>query len=385
VSDERHGGPGDDKGSLLAPGTSGSRSGLGKDESFVEQALVESEVVPGALMPKEDIGRSPWQIFWRQFRRDRWALTGVAVIIVMIVLALIAPLSVRWTGHDPNFVNLDALDSFGLPGAPAWWPCPDGANDAPVVTQGGQISVTSPGCTAVPGYWLGVDGTGRDLFVRILYGARTSLVIAFAATGISLVIGTVLGVISGFFRGKTDTFISRLTDVVLSLPILLLALGLVSACGASAEGCLGGLIQPGLLLVSLIIGLFSWPYISRIIRGQVLSLREKEFVEASRSLGASNWRIMAREVLPNVAAPLIVYTTLIIPANILFEAGLSFLGVGVPQTTPSWGAMLSESASAFEYAVWLMVFPGLALFMTTLAFNLVGDGLRDALDPRTQA
>jgi peptide/nickel transport system permease protein len=358
---------------------------MGKEGKFVEGALVETEVVPGAELPKEDIGRSPWQIFWRQFRRDRWALVGIVVIFVMIVLAIIAPLSVRWTGHEPNFVNLDALDSFGLPGAPSWWPCPEGAADAPVVIEGGQVSVATQGCTAVPGYFLGVDSTGRDLFVRILYGARTSLIIAFAATGIALVIGTVLGVISGFFRGKTDTFISRLTDVVLSLPILLLALGLASACGATAEGCLGGLIKPGLLLVSLIIGLFSWPYISRIIRGQVLSLREKEFVEASRSLGASNWRIMAREILPNVAAPLIVYTTLIIPSNILFEAGLSFLGVGVPDTTPSWGAMLSQSASAFRYAVWLMIFPGIALFLTTLAFNLVGDGMRDALDPRTQA
>jgi peptide/nickel transport system permease protein len=385
VSDERRDAPGDDHGSLLAPGTTGSRSGMGKEEVFVEQALVESEVTPGAHMPKEDIGRSPWQIFWRQFRRDRWALTGVVAIFVMIVLAVIAPLSVSWTGHDPNFVNLRALDSFGLPGAPAWWPCPEAAANAPVVIEGGQVDVTGQGCTAVPGYWLGVDSTGRDLFVRILYGARTSLVIAFAATGISLIIGTVLGVISGFFRGKTDTFISRLTDVVLSLPILLLALGLASACGATAEGCFGGLIKPGLLLVSLIIGLFSWPYISRIIRGQVLSIREKEFVEASRSLGSTNWRIMAREILPNVAAPLIVYTTLIIPANILFEAGLSFLGVGVPDTTPSWGAMLSQSASAFRYAVWLMIFPGVALFTTTLAFNLVGDGLRDALDPRTQA
>ncbi len=385
MSDDRHDVPGDDRGSLLAPGTTGTRSGMGKEGKFVEDALVETEVVPGAELPKEDIGRSPWQIFWRQFRRDRWALVGIVVIFVMIVLAIIAPLSVRWTGHEPNFVNLDALDSFGLPGAPSWWPCPEGAADAPVVIEGGQVSVATQGCTAVPGYFLGVDSTGRDLFVRILYGARTSLIIAFAATGIALIIGTVLGVISGFFRGKTDTFISRLTDVVLSLPILLLALGLASACGATAEGCLGGLIKPGLLLVSLIIGLFSWPYISRIIRGQVLSLREKEFVEASRSLGSSNWRIMAREILPNVAAPLIVYTTLIIPSNILFEAGLSFLGVGVPDTTPSWGAMLSQSASAFRYAVWLMIFPGIALFMTTLAFNLVGDGMRDALDPRTQA
>ena len=380
VSDDRPDVPGEDRGSLLAPGTSGTRPGLGKEEGFVEQALVETEVQPGAELPKQDIGRSPWQIFWRQFRQDRWALVGIVVIFLMLVSALMAPLAVRWTGHEPNFVNLEALDSFGLPGAPSWW-----AADAPVVIEGGQVSGASQGCFAVEGYPLGVDSTGRDLFVRILYGARTSLIIAFAATGIALILGTVLGVISGFFRGKTDTFISRLTDVVLSLPILLLALGLASACGATAEGCFGGLIKPGLLLVSLIIGLFSWPYISRIIRGQVLSLREKEFVEASRSLGASNWRIMAREILPNVAAPLIVYTTLIIPANILFEAGLSFLGVGVPDTTPSWGAMLSQSASAFQYAVWLMIFPGIALFLTTLAFNLVGDGLRDALDPRTQA
>ena len=384
MGDERRDVPGEDHGSLLAPGTTGTRPGLGQEEEFAEEAL-ETEFVPGAELPKEDIGRSPWQIFWRQFRRDRWALVGIVVIFLMIVFAVIAPLSARWTGHDPNFVNLRALDSFGLPGAPAWWPCPEGAADVPVLVEGGQVSVTSTGCTAVPGYWLGVDATGRDVLVRILYGARTSLFIAFAATGISLIIGTVLGVISGFFRGKIDTFISRLTDVVLSLPILLLALGLASACGASAEGCLYGFIKPGLLMVSLIIGLFSWPYISRIIRGQVLSLREKEFVEAARSLGSSNWRIMAREILPNVAAPLIVYTTLIIPANILFEAGLSFLGVGVPDTTPSWGAMLSQSASAFQFAVWLMIFPGIALFMTTLAFNLVGDGLRDALDPRTQA
>ena len=144
-------------------------------------------------------------------------------------------------------------------------------------------------------------------------------------------------------------------------------------------------IRPGLMLVSLIIGLFSWPYIARIIRGQVLSLREKEFIEASRSLGSSNFRIIMREILPNVAAPIIVFTTLIIPSNILFEAALSFLGVGVPDSTPSWGAMLAGAGDTFRYAAWLMIFPGLALFMTTLAFNLVGDGLRDALDPRTSA
>ena len=308
---------------------------------------------PDITAPREVVGRSPWEIFWRQFRKDRWAIAGIVIVGIMLTLAITAPLFTKIVHHGPNDVNLSALDEFGLPSGPS--------------TE----------------YWFGVDKTGRDLFIRVLYGARTSLVIAFAATGLALIIGVILGMTAGFYRGKVDTLISRTTDVVLSLPVLLLALGLASACGASAEGCFGGLIKPGLILVSLIIGLFSWPYIARIIRGQVLSLREKEFIEASRSLGSSNKRIILREILPNVAAPIIVFTTLIIPSNILFEAGLSFLGVGVPDSTPSWGAMLANAGDAFTYAAWLMIFPGIALFLTTLAFNLVGDGLRDALDPRT--
>ena len=365
---------------MLAPGAGLEQ--YAEEQLDIEQAVGVPPEAPPEI-PKQDIGRSPWQIFWRQFRRDRWALAGIVIIVLMMAMALFAPVIAHWAGHDPNAVNLKALDSFGLPGAPSWWPCPESSGGVQT-TSTGEIQPAS-GCTAAPGYIMGVDDAGRDLFVRIAYGARTSLYIAFIATGLALVIGVTLGVIAGFFRGKTDTFISRMTDVVLSLPILLLAIGLASACGSTAEGCLGGLIKPGLFLISLIIALFSWPYISRIIRGQVLSLREKEFVEASRSLGSSNWRIMAREIIPNVAAPMIVYTTLIIPSNILFEAGLSFLGVGVPESTPSWGQMLSDSSNAFTYAPWLMIFPGIALFLTTLAFNLVGDGLRDALDPRTSA
>jgi peptide/nickel transport system permease protein len=325
------------------------------------QVQSEADVASGGIpqptgqaeVAKAVIGRSPWELFWRQFRRDRWALAGIVIVTVIAILAIIAPLFTKVVHHGPNDVNLHALDEFGLPSGPG------------------------------KAYWFGVDGAGRDLFIRVLYGARTSLIIAFFATGMALVIGVILGLTAGFYRGRIDTVISRTTDVVLSLPILLLALGLAAACGATKEGCLGGLIKPGLMLVSLIIGLFSWPYIARIIRGQVLSLREKEFVEASRSLGSSNRRIIWREILPNVAAPIIVYTTLIIPSNILFEAALSFLGVGVPDSTPSWGAMLSVAGSAFTYAPWLMIFPGVALFLTTLSFNLVGDGLRDALDPRT--
>jgi peptide/nickel transport system permease protein len=305
-------------------------------------------------------GRSPWQLFWRRFRRDKFALVGVAFIVLMGVIALTAGLLAALEGSGPNQVYVrEALDEVGLPVGP-----------------GGE-------------FLFGADTAGRDLFVRTLYGARTSLTVALFATGLEVVIGVIFGLLAGFYRGKVDTFVSRLIDIVLSLPILLLALGLVAACSLPAaatgqSGCLGGLIRPGILLVSYVIALFGWPYIARIVRGQVLSLREKEFVEAARSQGAGDLRIMIRDILPNVAAPIIVYTTLIIPANILFEASLSFLGIGVPPDVPSWGKMLSEAGGGiFTVAWWMMLFPGLFLFFTTLAFNLVGDGLRDALDPRT--
>jgi peptide/nickel transport system permease protein len=308
----------------------------------------------GGEPSQQVVGRSPGQLFWRRFRRDRFALGGIVFIVLMLLAAVGAPLFARLTSHGPNEVfGAGALSDIGLPVGPSGT------------------------------FWFGADTAGGDLFVRVIYGARTSLTVALLATSISLVIGVVLGLLAGYYRGKVDTFISRLTDVVLSLPILLLALGLAAACGASKEGCLGGVVRPGLLLVSYIIGLFNWPYIARIVRGQTLSLREKEFVEAARAQGASDLRIMFREVLPNVAAPIIVYTTLIIPNNILFEAALSFLGVGLPPTVPSWGRMLADASTIFTVAWWTMVFPGLFLFLTTLAFNLVGDGLRDALDPRT--
>jgi peptide/nickel transport system permease protein len=312
----------------------------------VEPELTSVEV------PQQVIGRSPWELFWRRFRRDKFALGGAFVVIMITVLAVVAPVIAGFT-HGPNEVHLETLDSFGIPTGPQ------------------------------SGYPFGVDTAGRDLMVRVIYGARTSLIIAIFATGLASLIGVTLGMLAGFYRGKTDTVISRTIDVILSLPVLLLALGLVSACGLDANGCLGGLIRPGLLLVSYVIALFTWPYIARIVRGQVLSLREKEFIEAARSMGSTNRRIMFREVLPNVAAPIIVYTTLIIPNNILFEAALSFLGIGVPQETPSWGRQLSDAGSIFTVAWWMMLFPGLFLFFTVLAFYLIGDGLRDALDPRT--
>ena len=194
--------------------------------------------------------------------------------------------------------------------------------------------------------------------------------VAFIGTGLSVLIGVSLGMIAGFYRGWVDTLIARCIDILLAFPVLLLGLGLASAC-STKEGCLGGALQPGLPVVLAIIVLSNWPYVARIIRGQVLSLREKEFVEASTSLGASNGRIIFREILPNLVAPIIVYTTLFIPANILLEAALSFLGVGV-QDRATWGGMLSDAAGSFDTAWWYMFFPGMALLLTVLAFNLLG-------------
>ena len=300
-------------------------------------------------------GKSPRQLFWERFRKDRAALTSLVFITVLVFLAIFAGvIARRLVGHGPNVLyGNEMLDDFGLPKGPN------------------------------ADFWLGADQSGRDVFVRILYGARTSLLVALVATGFSMLIGVIVGVISGYFRGVTDTVLSRGIDVFLAMPILLFQIGIVAACGASKEGCLNGLIEPGLSLVIFVISIFTWPYIARIIRGNVLSIREKEFVEAARSLGAGNVRIMFREVLPNLVAPILIYTTLLVPSNILIEAALSFLGLGVPQSTASWGGMLADASQIYDVAWWLMLFPGLFLIATTLAFNLLGDGLRDALDPRT--
>jgi peptide/nickel transport system permease protein len=300
-------------------------------------------------------GRTPRELFWARFKEDRLAFVGLGFIAVLILLALAAPLIAKLAGHGPNeLFQQEMTDEFGLPKGP-----------------NGE-------------FIFGADTVGRDAFVRVIYGARTSLLVAIVATGIATLIGVTLGTIAGFFGGVVDTVVSRTIDVILSMPLLLFAIGIAAACGATKQGCVAGLVKPGLALVIFIIAAFSWPYIARIVRGQVLSIREKEFIEAGRALGASNARLMFREVLPNLVAPIIVYATLIIPANILFEAALSFLGVGVPQNIPSWGRMLADGARVIEVAWWLMVFPGLFLLFTTLAFNLVGDGLRDALDPRTR-
>jgi peptide/nickel transport system permease protein len=295
--------------------------------------------------------RSPLQLFWRRFRQDRVALVSLAFILLLIVVAIAAPLVVSLLGlPGPYAQNLNLTDSFGSPLGP---------------------SLAHP---------FGVDQLGEDVMSRVIYGTRVSLEVGVIGTGISTVIGVTVGMFAGFYRGWVDTLLSRFMDIVLSIPILLLGIGLGAACGV--RGCVRGLVQPGLASIIFIICIATWPYIGRIVRGLVLSMREREFVEASRALGASNLRIMFREILPNLAAPIIVYASLLIPTNILLEAALSFLGVGIRPPTASWGNMIAQAAPIFNTAWWFMVFPGLALVLTVLAFNLLGDGLQDALNPR---
>ena len=297
------------------------------------------------------VGRSPLQLFWRRLRKDRVALVSLGFILFLIVVAVAAPLVVSLLGlPGPDVQNLNLTDSFGSPLGPT------GAHP------------------------FGVDQLGEDVMSRVIYGTRVSLEVGMIGTGISTVIGVIMGTLAGFYRGWVDMVVSRFMDIVLSIPILLLGLGLGAACGV--RGCVKGLVQPGLTTIIFIICIATWPYVGRIVRGLVLSMREREFVEASRALGASDMRIMFREILPNLTAPIIVYSSLLIPTNILLEAALSFLGVGIRPPTPSWGAMIAQAAPIFNTAWWFMVFPGLALVLTVLAFNLLGDGLQDALNPR---
>jgi ABC-type dipeptide/oligopeptide/nickel transport system permease subunit len=289
-----------------------------------------------------------------RFKEDKAAIAGGIVIILLILVAIAGgPVAERVTSHGLNEPFFDQTDEFGIPKGP---------NSE---------------------FYFGADAAGRDLFVRVMYGARTSLLVGIVASGLAVLIGTFIGVIAGFFGGWADTTLSRGADVMLAVPGLLISIGIVAACSTTKEGCAGGLIKPGLSIVIAVIVLFSWPYVARVVRGNTLSLKEKEFVEASRSIGAGSTRIIGSDVLPNLMAPIIVLATLLVPQSILFEAALSFLGLGVPPDQASWGQILADASGLYDVAWWLMVFPGVFLIVTTLAFNLLGDGLRDALDVRT--
>ncbi|WP_245633147.1 ABC transporter permease [Luteipulveratus mongoliensis] len=302
-------------------------------------------------------GRSLGRIAWSRLKRDRVAMGGGIVIVLLTLMAIFAPLIVNIFGTDPNVWHTDLVD-----------------------TQGGTMAPHGKFGGMSWDHLMGVEPQkGRDIFSRVVYGSRISLLIAFLATLLSVVIGTTMGIIAGFFGGRVDALISRLMDLFLAFPILVFAIALAGVIPDAAFGLKGDPLR--ITLMVFIIGFFNWPYIGRIVRGQTLSLREREFIDASRSLGAKRPHILVSEVLPNLMPPILIYATLLIPTNILFEAALSYLGVGIKAPTATWGGMLSDAVSYYTMPHF-MLWPGLAIFVTVLAFNLFGDGLRDALDPK---
>jgi ABC-type dipeptide/oligopeptide/nickel transport system permease subunit len=311
------------------------------------------------VAPGDVVALSPRQLFWRRFRSDRVAMISAGAVILVVIVAIAAPLIVHLLGlPGPEVQDPNKLSAFGGPTGPTG---------------------TDP---------FGVDDLGEDTLSRILYGIRVSLLIGVVGTAIATLVGTVVGLVAGFFGKWLDTMLMRTVDVFLAFPVIVLGLGIADACSIAGCAKIGGhaLITPGIVTVIFIITISSFTYIARIVRGQVLSLREKEFVEAARSIGASNRRILFKEILPNVATPLIVYSSLLIPVNILLEAALAFLGVGVKPPTPDLGAMISAAGGDLlnsSPAWWNMVFPGVTLLVIVLAFNLFGDGLLDALNPRS--
>jgi len=328
----------------------------------IETTQAQAEAQPEAILTgvgrKAIEGRSLGQIAWMRFRRDKVAVAGGVVVILLVLLAILAKPIESAFGLDPNAFHQDLIDPSTT--------TPKGAF--------GGMSWAHP---------LGVDPQyGRDLLARIIEGSWVSMLVATGATLLSVVIGSVMGLIAGYYGGWVDSVISRAMDTFLAFPLLLFAISISASLQDGAFGLTGLPLRIGVLI--FVIGFFNWPYMGRIVRGQTLSLREREFVEAARSLGARGPYILFKELLPNLVAPILVYSTLVIPTNILFEAALSFLGVGIAPPQASWGGMLNSAVDLFYADPEFMIVPGLAIFVTVLAFNLLGDGLRDALDPRSK-
>jgi peptide/nickel transport system permease protein len=327
------------------------------------------EMESGTELGELDVrARGYWEQVWRRFKRDRVAIASI-FFLVFLVLAVYpgAWIAERFLGHGPN-------DPF-----------PDGIDEG-LIPVGPLSYVHNPFTGEKQLLLLGADGTlGRDEFLRLLYGGRVSLQVAVLATLFAVSLGVLLGTLAGYYRGWVDTFVSRLTEITMAFPIILFAIALASTIGSRLDHVtFGGVLGEGVLTLVLVFTAFGWFYPARIIRSKVLSLREKEFVEAALMTGASDWRVMRSHLLPHLVAPIIVYSTLIVASYILFEAALSFLGVGIKLPTPSWGNLLSTAPDFYTTQPWLMLWPGLAVILTTLAFNLLGDGLRDAFDPRTR-
>jgi peptide/nickel transport system permease protein len=319
----------------------------------VEAAGLFAPVAEGEAAKKIE-GRSPWVLAWERLRHDRAAMISMGVIVLIVLVAIFAPVLAAITGHG-------VYQQFRGPQPPL------------------GLSLTGQPVGPSSAFLLGTDDQGRDIMIRIAYGARVSLLVGVVATAVTVFGGLVIGLAAGFFGGWVDSILARFMDWLLAVPFLLFAISLVSVVQIHPIGPL----QPGLPVVIIVLGFFGWATVGRIVRGQVLSIREKEYIEAARALGARPWRIMFIDILPNLLAQLIVYATLLIPVTIVGEASLSFLGVGIQPPTADWGEMISSASSLYLYGPWwYLLFPSLALLVTTLAFNIFGDGVRDAFDPR---
>ena len=294
-----------------------------------------SPIAPDLAAPTRMPAR-PRAGVWRRLVKRRLALLGLVIVAIVVSGAVLAP----WlTGYDPNEQMFDGLTIEGSPLPP----------DAK--------------------FWLGTDLLGRDLLTRILYGARTSLIIGIVANGVALFIGTLVGVTAGYFRGWIGSALMRFTDLMMAFPALLLAI------------CLAAVFQPSLWIVAMVIALVNWVQTARVIYTETSSLAEREFIDAERTIGASAPRILFRHILPHLLPTIIVWGTLGISTTVLLEATLSFLGIGVQPPTASWGNIIFENQTYFQAAPWLVFFPGAAILALALAFNLIGDALRDILDP----
>jgi peptide/nickel transport system permease protein len=332
------------------------------------------------------IGRSPWYLAWRRLRRTWVALCALAVFVLIVTACALAPVYAHHVAHTgPNDVH--ASDTVMVSGKPR------------EVVGGGShydpktntFVVEAPTYLG-PTWWhahgrfvLGTDNLGRDVAVRLLYGGRNSLMIGIGSALICTFVAVCLALLAGYNRGKTDWVISRFFDLIWAFPVLLLAIALSSALAVNGFHHFGISIEPGSLWIpTLVISYVLIPYIGRPLRGQILSLREKEFVEAAIGQGAGPLRVMFSDLLPNIASTVLVFFTLIIAANILTEAGLSFLGAGVRLPDPSWGNLIASGEDQIQTAPWLALVPGIAIVLTVLSLNIFGDGLRDALDPRAK-
>jgi ABC-type dipeptide/oligopeptide/nickel transport system permease subunit len=327
------------------------------DGSFVDEGAVKA--------------RGYWELVWIRFRRDKLAIAGGLFSIFLILCAFAGAAIAQWLlGHGPN-------DIFSADGVRDYKPVGPWTHISTAPYQG--ASGNFPHTLLI----LGADGAlGRDMFLRLLYGARASLEVAILSTFVTVGIGVVMGLLAGYFRGWVDTLVSRLTEMVMVFPALLFLIALRVTIGDTLNGVTFGLLPDGVVTLVLVFSVLGWFYPARIIRSVVLSLREKEFIEAARMTGASDLRIMRSHLLPHLVAPIIVYSSLIIANTIIAEAGLSFLGLGIPNSTPSWGNLLQAGPEYYLTQPWILVWPGLVILLTTLAFNLLGDGLRDAFDPR---